>query len=135
MYIQVNILAILVCAVVYAVIGAIWYSPLVFGKPWSRLSRARVEPSFSREQLVLYLGSFFVGLVSAAILAVIISVAGVVTIWEAVILGVAAWAGFTAAPSFATTIFEGKPFGLWGINVGYPFISTIVMAVIFISWR
>jgi Na+/glutamate symporter len=32
--VDVNYLAILVCGVVFMVLGALWYSPILFGKKW-----------------------------------------------------------------------------------------------------
>ena len=135
MYIQVNVLAILVCSLVNLAIGIVWYSPWLLGRRWSRLAHTRIESPLSRDQIVLYIGSYFAGLVLAAILALVISVSGVLTIGDGVILGAVVWIGFTAAPSFASTIFEGKSFELWGINVAYPLASTLVMSVILMVWR
>lgn len=133
MTIQINIWAVLVCSVVNLGLGALWYSPLLFAGPWSKLAGTKMDQGGSA--LPLYLGSYFAGLVLAAILAVVISIAGVQTVWEGLILAAVVWIGFTAAPAFANTIFEGRPFALWGINVAYPAVSALLQSVILVLWR
>ena len=112
-----------------------WYSPFVFGRSWSKLSRIKPIETLGSEAIALYVGSFFSGLVFAAILAVVISISGVMTVWEGAILAAMVWAGFSAAPSFVSTIRESRSIGLWGINAGYPLVSALLMSVIFIVWR
>lgn len=135
MTIQVSIWAILVASIVNLLVGVAWYSPFVFGRSWSRLSRIKPIEILGSEAVALYVGSFFSGLVFAAILAVVISISGVMTVWEGAILAAMVWAGFTAAPTLVSTIRESRSFGLWGINAGYPLVSALLMNVIFIVWR
>ena len=133
MTVQVNIWAILVASVVNMIVGALWYSPLLFAAPWVRMSGVKIEKGSSH--IVEYVGSYFAGLILSAILAVVLSIAGTQTIWEGLIVAVMVWLGFTAAPSFANTIFENRPFGLWGINSAYPLVSSVLMAIILVVWR
>ncbi len=115
------------------IVGALWYSPLLFAGPWVRMSGVKTEEGAG--QVVEYVGAYFAGLILAAILAVVLSIAGTQTIWEGIIVAVMVWLGFTAAPSFANTIFENRPFGLWGINAAYPLVSTLLMTIILVVWR
>ena len=45
MALEVNYLAVLVAAIVNMVVGALWYSPLLFGKAWMKLT------GFNKKQL------------------------------------------------------------------------------------
>ncbi len=135
MSIDVNIWAILVSSVVNMVVGALWYSPPLFGKHWMRLTGIAREGLSQGNRVVLYVGSYFAGLILAGILAVVISATGVETVWEALILAAMVWLGFTAAPSYANAVFEGKPLQLWAINSAHPLVSVLLMSVILIEWQ
>ncbi len=133
MTVQVNIWAILVASLVNMAVGALWYSPVLFAGPWLRMSGVKTAEGAGR--VVEYVGAYFSGLILAAILAVVLSMAGTQTLSEGLLVGVMVWLGFTAAPSFANTIFENRPFGLWGINSGYPLVSIILMTILLVLWR
>ena len=133
MTVQVNTWAILVASVLNMVVGALWYSPLLFAGPWVRMSGVKIEEGAGH--IVEYVGAYFAGLILAAILAVVLSMVGTQTIWEGIVVAVIVWLGFTAAPTFANTIFENRPFGLWGIVSAYPLVSTILMSIILVVWR
>lgn len=38
---QINWLAVIVATIVYFALGALWYSPVAFGKPWQLVSAWR----------------------------------------------------------------------------------------------
>lgn len=133
MTVEVNVWAILVSSVVNMGVGVVWYSPVLFGTSWTRLSGAKMDEGTGR--MVEYAGAYFSGLILAAILALVLSMTGIQTVWEGLIVALVVWLGFTAAPAFANTIFESRPFGLWGINSAYPLVSIVLMTVILVVWR
>jgi len=65
-----NLLAVLVAAVSTMVVGFLWYSPILFAKPWMREmgydpdDKAKVQ-EMQKSAGLAYLGSFIVSLVSA----------------------------------------------------------------------
>ena len=71
---HVNLLAVLVAAISTMVVGFLWYSPLLFAKPWMRemgydpQDKARVQ-EMQKSAGPAYLGSFLASLVSAFVLA------------------------------------------------------------------
>ncbi len=134
MNVSVNIWAILVSGILHWVIGALWYSPILFAKPWTRLMAIDFSSGEHQPSPLLYLGGLVVGLVLAGGFAVILDLTGVGTVPAALLVGVIAWLAFTAAPAFANAIFGGS-LPLWAINTAYPLVSVIFMSVILVSWR
>jgi hypothetical protein len=64
MEMTVNIWAIVLCGVLHWIIGAFWYSPLLFARPWLR--HMKINPDQLGEQQpspLLYVGALVVGLV------------------------------------------------------------------------
>ncbi len=114
---QVNYLAVLAAAVSAFVLGGLWYSPLLFGKAWMRLSGITEERAAQANQAKVFGIAFIWSLLGALVFAMFLG--------PAPAFGFAAAAGFAAglfwvAGSFAINYqFEQKPFGLLLINGGY----------------
>ena len=134
MNISVNVWAVLVSGVLDWVIGALWYSPILFAKPWARLMKMDMESDEHAASPLLYLGALVVGLVLAAGLAVLLDLSGAGTVPAALLVAVVTWTAFTAAPAFANAIFGGS-IPLWAINTAYRLVSVLLMSVILASWR
>ena len=56
---HVNLIAVLLCGVASLVLGAIWYSPMLFAKPWQRAAGLSDEQSKSGNMAVIF-GTAFV---------------------------------------------------------------------------
>lgn len=114
---EVNLLAVLVCGVSSLVLGAIWYSPHVFAKPWQRAAGLSDEQAASGNLAMIFGGAFLLSLVAAFVFALFLG--------RAFGLGPAVAAGFSAglcwvAASFGINyLFERRPLKLWLINGGY----------------
>jgi hypothetical protein len=137
-----NYLAILVSAIILWVLGAIWYSPALFAKPWMEMLGIKKGES-KKSGLMLGMISSFVGdLALSFILAHIISWAnafGFATsafgFGNGCVLGVLVWIGFIAAPNLPQGIYEGRPFKLFAINGGYWLVGLFLVGGLLGAWR
>ena len=132
---EINYLAVLVCAAVSMVIGFVWYGPL-FGKAWMAAvgkTEEEIKKDFNPGKTygLAVLGHF----VEAYVLARLMSYVGVATLGEGLRLALLAWLGFTAATFFINNLFEGKPYKLLRINLGFHLVFLLVSAVILAVWR
>ncbi len=131
---DVDWLAVILAALAYFVIGAIWYAPPVLGKAWmaaggipdARESGQSPGPAIYAVPLV--------GSVLSAIALGMIALASVTdTIGEGVVLGLVVGIGFAISIALVTATFESnkpKPF-VWGaINGGYHLVGNLVAAII-----
>lgn len=134
MDISINVWAVLAAGVLHWIIGALWYSPLLFAGQWVKLMEVDVESEEHSASPLLYLGGLVVGLVLAAGLASLLHLAGATTIAAALLVAIIAWTAFTAAPAFANALFGGS-IPLWAINTAYPLVSVLLMSVILTVWR
>ena len=123
-----NWLAILVAAVSTMVLGFLWYSPLLFAKPWMREmgydpnDKAKVQ-EMQKSAGPAYGGSFVASLISAFTLALIFH-------------GLRAdWLGFVATVQFTDALFTKKSMKLFAINTFYQLACYLVMGVILVLWR
>lgn len=133
----VNYLAVLVAAIINMVIGAIWYSPSLFGKNWMELAGIRPEDAEKRAGGArrAYSWTFVASLLMAYALARILWYAAAQTVIGGALIGLLAWLGFVATTAGANYLFEGRPCRLYAINTGYPLVSLIVMGALLAAWR
>ena len=140
---NINILAVLLTGVVIFVLGGLWYSPLLFAKPWTRMMGKTEEemkaymatPKAKREMPLMYGMALVTALVIAWAMAVMVNHFPPVTVLRGVEVGIVCWLGFAAATSFATCMFSMQPKALWLINSGYNLVSFVLAGAILAAWR
>ena len=131
-----NYLAVLVSGIVSFILGGLWYSPLLFARPWVALmGKTEEELKATASGPASYVVVFICGLLSAFALAVIIDRFQPVTVLTGVLVAVLCWAGFAGATSFGSALFSGQPRGLWLINSAYNLVAFIAAGVILSVWR
>ena len=131
----VNYLAILVAGVAYMILGAIWYSPALFGNAWMKgigKTKEQVSADYTAFKMVWALiGS----LIAAYGLARILSYKAAGTMWDAVLIDLMAAICFVLTTTFINQSMEGRPTRLFFINGLYNFIGFFIMGLIIGGWR
>lgn len=129
----VDLTAVVIAAVVAMIIGAIWYSPKVFGHTWMRLI-GRNKEELRQGAMAAYLWQFVVTLVMAFILAEVIGAMGSFTAADGVATGFLMWLGFIAPVMIGSIIFEQRSWKLFMITAGHSLVSLVVMGGILAAW-
>ncbi len=130
----VNVLAVVVAAVAAFVAGALWYSPVLFGKAYAEVrgldphAMAEMRPPVS--ELV---GEFAKNLVIAFVLGHFVVRLGIGE--GAVQLALWVWVGFQAMLLMGAVLHEKLPWRLYAIHVGDALVKTLLMTVILAGWR
>ena len=135
-----NPLAIFVAGLSTMVVGFLWYSPLLFAKPWMREMGYDPNDKTKAEEMrksagPAYLASLLAGFVSAFILALFLHEMHVQSLELAVLVGFHVWLGFVATVQFTGALFAKQSMKLFGINTGYQLVSYLVMSAILGAWR
>ncbi len=131
---QLNWIAIFTAALSVFLIGGLWYSPLLFAKPWMK------ENSFSNEDMrtsnkpKIFALSFLFSFVMAFNLAMFLNDEKTTLLWGA-IAGLLAGFGWVAMSLFVIGQFERKSTKYMLIHGGYVTVSFIVMGLIIGAWR
>ncbi len=112
------------------IVGMLWYSPVLFGTIWSKLTGRGSENAKKDEMNSLYGLSAFSAFVMAAVLHYVMTEVEVQTIGEALLLGFMMWLGFTFTSTLVNNLFQGKPRALIFIDSGYYLVSSLVMSTI-----
>ena len=128
-----NYWAILVCAIVYWLIGALWYAVL-FRAPWMALELANAQPSSRMNATVPYVITFLLNLLIAFVLAQICMWRNANTIGRGAAVGILLWIGFVGPITLTTQLYESRPMELYAINQFYPLVGLCVMGAILGAW-
>jgi uncharacterized protein DUF1761 len=134
---SVNYFAIIVSAIIYFLIGSLWFSTL-FGSLWTQeLQRHNVvikEPT-TREILSKMLQTFLANIITAYAMAVLVTMTGSTTILSGLFLGILAAVGCAATTLGAVFTWESRSLKLFLIDIGYPALGIIASAILLSVWQ
>ena len=129
---NINYLAVIVAAIAYWLIGALWYSPMLFAKPWARYVNFQEE---WRKGMVLSMVLSFIGfLIISFTMAIFISYLVYIDMERSIKIALLAGIGFMAVPMYVNYLYNKKPIGLFFIDAGYHFVGFLVVALILSLW-
>jgi hypothetical protein len=134
--VEINYQAVVVAALAALVVGALWYSPFLFGTEWMKLRG--INPGAVADVKVSTweaLGEFVRSLVIAYVLARFVALLRVADWNGALLLGVWVWLGFNATLLLGAVIHENMGWKLYAIQAGQGLVSVLVMAAILAAWR
>ena len=127
--------AVLVAAVAYFALGAVWYSGL-FGKRWVAYHKINVEdPEMKKGVAGTMSASFVLMLVAVLCLAFLVARLQLTEPLSGVKWGLLTGAGFAATAVSIGYLYTKKPFGLHLIDGFYHITGHIIAAVILCSWQ
>ena len=127
-----NWLAIIVAALVFFGLAAIWYQPAVMGRKW--MAAAGVEPSGTGPNPLVYVGTLVAYFIMALVLAMIAQAAGASSFGDGLVLGLATGIAFVAGQAWINANYEGRSMNMVIANGGIGLIGHVVMAVIVTVW-
>jgi hypothetical protein len=139
-FMGVNLWAVLVSALATMVVGFVWYSPLLFARPWMVLmgydpdDKAKIA-EMQKSAGPSYMLSLLASLASAAVLGKIIAVATINTPLYGMKVGLAVWLGFVTTVQLTNSLFSRQPTKLYAINTGYQLVCYLAMGAIMGAWR
>ncbi len=126
--------AVVVAAFVPMVVGALWYSPLLFAQPWMRAIGKTSDDLRGGNARYYVLAAVAAFLMSYA-LARIIRWADADGVVSGGLIALLAWTGFVATTSAVNSAFAGRPRNLWLIDAGYYLVSLLLMGAILGTWE
>lgn len=129
-----NHLAVVVSALILWFLGAFWYSPLLFAKPWVAIVGRKMgeKPKGVWKGM---LGSLIGDLLLAFVLDHFILWSGGATFGWGALIGFITWLGFVVGPLYPQSIYEGRPFTYFAINSGYWLVGLTVVGGLLAVWR
>src|SRR6266545_5546164 len=134
---HVSHLPVLVAAVVVFVLGWLWYSPLLFYKPWMRLRG--LDPVAAMSGAKMPGGKLVVELARCLILAYVIArfvaLLGISSWLMAVHFGFMVWIGFPVIILAGSVLWENIPWKVAAIHAGDWLVKMLVISIIVTLWH
>ncbi len=139
---MVNIVAVIVCAVVYMIGGYVWYGPL-FGKNWAQvigMDMSAMTPEKKKEMSkqmwpTMFL-NFIVTIVMMYVLALFVDlgIGG-----SGIVAGIIIWIGFLMPMAASGAMWGGKSkklsWQMFWLTAGYQLLMVIIAGWILSVWR
>ena len=132
--VDVNFWAVLLAAVANMLIGSVWYSKALFANRWMALIGKSEEDIRASGSNTSYIWMMVGALVMAYVMAHFVSYAEADTVTQGAVIGLWTWLGFVVTTKLSDVLFEGRPAGLFVINVGYFLVALPVMGAILAAW-
>lgn len=133
-----NWLAVLVAALAYFAIGAVWYAPPLFGKTWAAAGGLATPDPGTRPSPAIYVTPLVGSVLASVALGMLAEATGSDTLQRGIVLGLVCGIGFAVSITFVTAQFESeKPEPMvWGaITAGYHALGILVVAILVATWQ
>ena len=128
-----NYAAVVVSAVAYWLLGAVWYG-FLFSKPWMALEHMTDAQAQSMNPMLPYVITFVLNLLIAYVLAQICAWRNANTAARGAAVGILLWIGFVGPITFTTNMYEMRPMELFAINHFYSLVGLCLMGIIIGAW-
>jgi len=130
---DINSLAVVVAALLSMVIGAVWYSPQVFGAAWMKLI-GKKEKDLRDGATTGYIIAALSFLLVAFVLAHAVDFTRATTFTQGLEVGFWVWLGLIAPIMAINYSFGNRPQKLWVIDSGYFLACLLVSGALLATW-
>lgn len=125
-----------ILAVVRFLIGGLWYSPLLFARPWMRglgITQTDIDQSGISKSRAL-LASAAASLVQVLVLAWLLRLAAVTAPMLGALVGIAASAAFGLLPGIKDRVWVDRPWSVILIDHGYELVAAAICGAALAYW-
>lgn len=131
---KVNVWAVLLAGISYLILGALWYSPLLFGKEWMRLNKFTDEDLKSNKPMwMITLFTFLSAGVAAYVISMVMGPNSNAPFGA--IIGACIALFWVTMSKLTSVLFENKPVKLFLLHAGFDLIAFMIMGAIVAYWR
>lgn len=134
---EVNYVAVLVSAVVFFIIGSIWFS-FLFGSIWQHELKKHhvvIKQPQKNELVLKMLLTFGANVLASICMAELVVMTGSTTALSGLMLGGLVALGFAVPALGSVFIWESRSLKLFLLDVGYPALGFIATAILLSVWR
>lgn len=131
-----NWLAVIVAACAAFAIGAIWYSPKMFARPWMKDAGLKQKDIDKSDDMTRTMATSFVLIaIKAMLVSLLVSALGLSGFVDGLLFGGLLAAMFGATAIGIHYLYQMRTFRLFLIDAGYTSAQFLVMAIILSVWQ
>jgi len=133
----INWIAVIVAAVAYFALGALWYSKILFAPKWIAYLKIDVnDPEAKKGMGMMFGGSLVMMFIQCLAITILNERLGLIGGWmSGVKLGAFVGCCFCSTTVAINYLYEKKPLGLWLINAGYVVVGCVIAGIVICSWK
>ncbi len=134
---ELNYLAILVAGLAKFIIGGLWFSPLLFVKPWlaeMKFTEEVMAKAKAKGMAATLVPTFLMGLVQVFVLAIVLKAMKTDCFACAAGTGLMLGVGFAAVPAATNALFEQRSAKLVLITAGHDVTAIVVASLVLGAW-
>lgn len=132
--VTINYLAVIVATIISMVVGAVWYSPMLFANSWAQEIGKKID-DLKSGATTGYVIALVAAFVTAYVLAHFVQYAGAMTAVAGAVTGFWLWLGFVAAYLAMSYAFEGRSAKLFWINAGMQLVILVINGALLAVWH
>jgi len=133
---NINWLHVVVATVAYFVLGAVWYSPVLFAKRWAGYAGMKMDdPEAKKGMGAIMGGSFVLMLITTIGLSIMQQVLPAIDFMGGIKLGLLIGICFAGTAVSTNYLYTRKPFGLYAIDCGYHILGIAIASGILSGWH
>lgn len=132
---NINIGAVVVAWLISIALGSFWYSPVGFGKLWSRLSGVDMMKMPKQAANKAIAAVAVASLIHVAVLALVIRGLSINGVANAVYNAFVLWLGLVAVTTIANTLYQRLSWKFWWLNSSFFLVVMVINSVLFTVWR
>ncbi|NBC27782.1 MAG: DUF1761 family protein [Bacteroidetes bacterium] len=129
---SISALPVLIATIIYFVLGALWYSPLLFAKPWMKIKN--IPEDHEGGSPMVFVLSFILQFIGVFSLALFIEGLGGYGALHGALIGFFASTGFVFSLAGATGLFSEVPLKLHLIDNGYHLTGLTLSGLVIGFW-
>lgn len=141
----INILAVLVSAVLFFIVGALWYSPVMFANAWikgmglteEQITEMKEKGPGAKPFIISFLGGLVMAFVTAHMvdfMKVVFGDSGMTNLSIGLTSAFWLWLGYIATFSLNSVAYEQKSWQFYFITTGYQFVGLMIMGAMNAIW-
>lgn len=132
---SINYLAVLVSVFVVMALGALWYSPVLFGKIWAKAIGINMEDLDPKDAVRGMVVSVFTSFTEMTVLALMINLLNIVNLWDGVKLGLLLSLGIMGTATLSNSMYDQRDIKVWLISVSYRGVYAAINGAILTVWQ
>jgi hypothetical protein len=128
-----NFISVIVATIIYFMLGAVWYSPIMFSKAWASMQQIDMNDK-SRMPLMLSL-TFVLNFIISIAVALLVSVTYINTFVGGAKLGFLIGCGIAATTMGINYLYGNRPFKLYVIDATYHVLGITLTGIVAAVWH